>query len=130
MSEPRSPIGTEQPYPPRPYAYFTVGLIMFAYIFAFVDRVALSLVVDPIRRDLGLNDTQVGDEGMRALAIGCPALRDIYACGTKVTEACLEALQALAILENCWLKRNGIAIEAPALTLLAHRLPRASVRVA
>ncbi len=60
MSEPRSPIGTEQPYPPRPYAYFTVGLIMFAYIFAFVDRVALSLVVDPIRRDLGLNDTQVG----------------------------------------------------------------------
>lgn len=60
MSEPRSAIGAEQPYPPRPYAYFTVGLIMFAYVFAFVDRVALSLVVDPIRADLGLNDTQVG----------------------------------------------------------------------
>lgn len=59
MSEPRSPNGAERPYPPRPYAYFTVGLIMFAYIFAFVDRVALSLVIDPIRNDLGLNDTQV-----------------------------------------------------------------------
>lgn len=49
----------EQPYPPLPYAYFTVGMIMLAYIFAFVDRVALGLVVDPIRADLGLNDTQV-----------------------------------------------------------------------
>jgi MFS family permease len=59
MTEPRSTGAAEQPYPPLPYAYFTVGLIMFAYVFAFVDRVALSLVVDPIRRDLGLNDTQV-----------------------------------------------------------------------
>lgn len=49
----------EQPYPPTAYAYFTVGLITLAYIFAFVDRIALSLVLDPIRRDLGLNDTQV-----------------------------------------------------------------------
>lgn len=49
----------EQPYPPTAYAYFTVGLITLAYVFAFVDRIALSLVLDPIRRDLGLNDTQV-----------------------------------------------------------------------
>jgi MFS family permease len=49
----------QQPYPSRPYAYYTVGIIMLAYGFAFVDRIALSLVIDPIRRDLGLNDTQV-----------------------------------------------------------------------
>ncbi|MCM8731619.1 spinster family MFS transporter [Hephaestia sp. GCM10023244] len=48
------------PYPSRRYAYFSVGLLTLAYIFAFVDRMALSLVVDPIREDLGLTDTQVG----------------------------------------------------------------------
>jgi MFS family permease len=47
------------PYPPATYAYVLVGMIMVAYTFAFVDRLALSLVVDPIRHDLHLNDTQV-----------------------------------------------------------------------
>lgn len=60
MSEPVASVRHEQPYPPLPYAYFTVGLITLAYIFAFVDRIALSLVLDPIRHDLGLNDTQIG----------------------------------------------------------------------
>lgn len=60
MSEADSIARQEQPYPSRPYAYFTVGLITLAYIFAFVDRIALSLVLDPIRTDLGLNDTQIG----------------------------------------------------------------------
>ncbi|HEY2751900.1 MFS transporter [Phenylobacterium sp.] len=55
-----SPASAEAPYPPPLYAYFLVGVIMVAYTFAFVDRLALSLVVDPIRHDLGLNDTQVG----------------------------------------------------------------------
>lgn len=60
MSEPVASARLEQPYPPLPYAYFTVGLITLAYVFAFVDRIALSLVLDPIRHDLGLNDTQIG----------------------------------------------------------------------
>ncbi|UZK67285.1 spinster family MFS transporter [Sphingomonas sp. M1-B02] len=59
MSESDPGAGFEQPYPPLPYAYFSVGILMLAYVFAFVDRMALSLVVDPIRTDLGLNDTQV-----------------------------------------------------------------------
>lgn len=50
---------SSRPYPPRAYAYFTVGLLTLAYICAFVDRVALSLAIDPIRHDLGLTDTQV-----------------------------------------------------------------------
>lgn len=54
-----SPRRGERPYPPLPYAYYTVGLLMLAYVFAFVDRLALSLVIDPIRAQFGLNDTQV-----------------------------------------------------------------------
>lgn len=46
-------------YPSAPYAYFVAGMMMLAYTFAFADRVSLSLVVDPIRRDLDLIDTQV-----------------------------------------------------------------------
>lgn len=50
---------SEAGYPSAAYAYFIVGVMMVAYMFAFVDRMALSLVVDPIRRDLHLTETQV-----------------------------------------------------------------------
>ena len=33
---------------------------MFAYMVAFVDRQILSLLVEPIKRDLGVSDTQIG----------------------------------------------------------------------
>lgn len=46
-------------YPSAAYAYFIVGVMMVAYTFAFVDRMALSLVVDPIRHDLHLTETQL-----------------------------------------------------------------------
>jgi len=59
MSRGHASAGEGQPYPSPAYAYFSVGLLMLAYVCAFVDRMALSLVVDPIRKDFGLNDTQV-----------------------------------------------------------------------
>lgn len=39
-------------------AWYTVGLLTFAYMLSFVDRQILSLMVGPIQRDLDLNDTQ------------------------------------------------------------------------
>ena len=42
------------------YAWYVVVVLMFTYTVAFVDRQILSLLVQPIRRDLGLNDTQIG----------------------------------------------------------------------
>jgi MFS family permease len=53
------PPDANPPYPSLPYAYFTVAVITLAYIFAFVDRLALSLVIDPLRQEMGLNDTQI-----------------------------------------------------------------------
>lgn len=41
------------------YAWFVVAILMMAYVFSFVDRQILSLLVGPIRRDLGINDTQM-----------------------------------------------------------------------
>lgn len=42
------------------YAWYVVAVLMFAYTVAFVDRQILSLLVQPIKRDLGVSDTQIG----------------------------------------------------------------------
>lgn len=47
------------PYPRRSYAWFVVGLLTLAYIVSFIDRQILSLLVAPVRRDLGISDTQM-----------------------------------------------------------------------
>ncbi|MEO8115099.1 MAG: MFS transporter [Phenylobacterium sp.] len=41
------------------YGYYVVGVLMVAYMFSFIDRTLLSLVIDPVRKDLGLSETQV-----------------------------------------------------------------------
>lgn len=49
----------DPPYPPAPYAWYVVGVLTFVYIFSFIDRTLLNLLVAPIRRDLNINDTQM-----------------------------------------------------------------------
>ncbi len=41
-------------------AWYAVGILMVAYTFSFIDRSILSLMVAPVRRDLGISDTQFG----------------------------------------------------------------------
>lgn len=41
-------------------ANFALGVFLVAYILAFVDRQILSLLVDPIKQDLGVSDLQMG----------------------------------------------------------------------
>ncbi len=53
-SKPVSPGG----YSPA-YAWFVVAILMMAYVFSFVDRQILNLMVGPIRADLGITDTQM-----------------------------------------------------------------------
>jgi len=40
------------------YAWYVVFLCMIAYIFSFVDRQILALLIEPIREDLQISDTQ------------------------------------------------------------------------
>ena len=49
----------EAPWPNPLYAWFVVGVLMLAYMNSFIDRQILSLLVEPIRADLGISDTQV-----------------------------------------------------------------------
>ena len=53
-----APIKKES-YPPRAYAWYAVGVLTIAYMFSFIDRQILNLLVGPIRRDLGISDTKM-----------------------------------------------------------------------
>ena len=43
----------------RAYPYYVVGVLMLAYMCSFIDRTILSLVLDPIKADLGLDEVKV-----------------------------------------------------------------------
>jgi len=50
----------ERNYPSTRYAWYMVILLTVAYIFSFVDRYILGLLIEPIKADLQLSDTQIG----------------------------------------------------------------------
>lgn len=49
-----------QPQSSLAYGWLTVGLLTVAYIFSFIDRYVLGLLIEPIKADLDLTDTQIG----------------------------------------------------------------------
>lgn len=59
MSDPLSPATTKPSLTPL-QANFALGVFLLAYILSFVDRQILSLLVDPIKNDLGVSDLQMG----------------------------------------------------------------------
>jgi MFS family permease len=46
-------------YPSRPYAWTVVAILIATAVLSYTDRQVLSLLVDPIRGELGISDTQV-----------------------------------------------------------------------
>jgi MFS family permease len=46
-------------YPGRPYAWIVVAILIATAILSYTDRQVLSLLVDPMRGDLGITDTQI-----------------------------------------------------------------------
>jgi MFS family permease len=47
------------PWPGPAVGWYTVFVLTMAYVLSFIDRTILSLMVGPIRADLGLSDTQI-----------------------------------------------------------------------
>jgi MFS family permease len=48
------------PWPRPAYAWYVVVVLLVAYAFAILDRTAIGLLVDPIKQDLGISDSQIG----------------------------------------------------------------------
>lgn len=46
-------------YPKPALAWVTVAFLFVAYIFSFIDRMIIGLLVEPMKADLGLSDTQI-----------------------------------------------------------------------
>jgi MFS family permease len=46
-------------YPRRSYAWSVLAILVATAIVSYTDRQVLSLLVDPVRRDLGISDTQI-----------------------------------------------------------------------
>jgi MFS family permease len=55
-----APTAADRVWPSAGTAWFMVGMLTIAYIFSFVDRYVLGLLIDPIKADLGLTDEQMG----------------------------------------------------------------------
>jgi MFS family permease len=49
-----------KPAPDLRYAWYVVGALTAIYMLSYMDRVILSLLVAPMKRDFGISDTQVG----------------------------------------------------------------------
>lgn len=62
----------DKPYPKASTAWFLVIMLTLAYVFSFVDRYILGLLIEPIKDDLGFTDEQIG------LIMG-PAFALVYA---------------------------------------------------
>ncbi len=50
---------TEPDWPERRYAWFAVGALSLANTLSFADRQVMALLLEPIKTDLGLSDTQM-----------------------------------------------------------------------
>jgi MFS family permease len=59
-SEGDSASSTNSGYPSSREAWYVVGVLLVCYIFSFIDRQIISLLVEPIKRDLHLTDIEIG----------------------------------------------------------------------
>lgn len=52
-------VPAEIPFPSSGRSWFLVTVLMIIYVFSFVDRTILNLLVEPIKKDMGITDTQM-----------------------------------------------------------------------
>jgi len=50
------------------YAWYVVIVLMACYTLSFIDRQILSLLVSPIKQDLGISDTRISGQGSAPLS--------------------------------------------------------------
>ncbi len=54
-----APVGSAA-WPNPAYGWYVTGVLLLAYTFSMLDRQVLNLLVEPIRADLDISDTQIG----------------------------------------------------------------------
>jgi len=134
--------GVADEYPANGYAWYVVVLLTIAYVFSFLDRQILSLLVEPIRADLGISDTQMGllqglAFGIFYTLLGIPigrladrhSRRGIIAAGTTIWCLMTAACGLAKSFPQLFLARIGIgvgeaALNPSAFSLISDYFPR------
>ena len=132
----------EPPWPSARLAWFVVVLLWLAFSLLFIDRLVLALLVEPIKADLGLTDTEIGflqgfAFSLFYVVLGLPVgrLADRYSRRMIITSGMLiwSATTALCGLtrsfSQLFLARAGVAVGEATLTpaawsLIADYFPR------
>ncbi len=128
-------------YPSRPYAWTVVAILIATAVLSYTDRQVLSLLVDPIRGDLGISDTQISlllgtafavIYGVAGIPLGLLAdrisRRNLIFCGVSVwsvgTIACGFSHNFLEIFASRILVGLGEAALSPAaISLISDYFP-------
>ena len=126
---------TPPPYPPARSAWYMVGVLMVLYVFSFIDRQILGLLVDPIKREFGVSDTQVGllqglSFALFYCALGIPAgwladrfsRRWIVAIGVFLWSLAATACGLAANFVQLAIARMGVGVGEAALSPAAYSL--------
>ncbi|WP_196221770.1 spinster family MFS transporter [Sphingobium sp. CAP-1] len=114
-------------------ANIALGIFLVAYILSFVDRQILSLMVEPIKQDLGLSDLQVGLlQGLAFAAlyavVGIPigmmadriSRRRIITVGILFWSACTALCGFAGSYAHLFVARMGVGLGEASLSPSAH----------
>ena len=123
----------EPPYPSAPRAWWAVLLLLLLYVLSFVDRQVISLMIDPIRTDLGIGD--LGASLLTGFAFaafytlfGIPiarladtkSRRAIIAAGLAIWSAMTAACGLASSYATLFLARMGVGVGEAALSPAAY----------
>ncbi len=127
--------------PSRPYAWYVVGVLTLANVSSFVDRQILSLLIEPIQRDLGISMTQMGaligvPFALFFSIMGLPlarladawSRRGVIGIGIAVWSVMTAACGFAGTYGRLLLARVGVGIgegslQAPAISLISNYFP-------
>jgi len=115
------------------HAHVALSIFLLAYILSFVDRQILSLMVEPIKQDLGLSDLQVGllqglAFAMLYAVVGIPigmladriSRRRIIAVGVLFWSACTALCGFAGSYAHLFMARMGVGLGEASLSPSAH----------
>jgi len=135
VTEKNSTANSQDEYPPTGYAWYVVVILTIAYVFSFLDRQILSLLVEPIKADLAISDTQMSllqglAFGIFYTVLGIPigrladrrSRRAIIAAGTTIWCLMTAACGLARDFPQLFLARIGIGIGEAALNPSAFSL--------
>ncbi|MEO1310032.1 MAG: MFS transporter [Pseudomonadota bacterium] len=122
-------------YPPPKLAWAIVAMLFVAYIFSFIDRMIIGLLVEPMKADLGVTDTQISLLQGMAFALfytlaGLPIARlidrkprmRIIAAGVAVWSLMTAACGVATQYWHLFIARMGVGVGEATLSPAAYSL--------